>query len=306
MYLYIDFKIVILYNYEKEDGNLREWGETFRLLRKERDFTLKSMAEGIISFSYLSKFEQGKSDITLNNFIRLIERLNITLDEFLFVNHVSTTHYVELFHSISLAYAKNDKITLQNLLTEERNIYEESGIIYHKCNFIMIAAIIQDINESFFIPQSDIDFLVDYIVKCSFWTAYEVSLLGNSLTLFSDDLLLVLLNEVTKRLKEYKVSRRNIRDLIALIENACFIFLRRKNVTEARLLSNLLDSFLEPSYFFEKTRKFFIDGIIYIYEGKREEGIEKAKQAIEIMGMMDKEFADDHRVELSNFLELIK
>ena len=56
------------------------FGDTFRLLRKERGFTLKTMSEGIISFSYLSKFEKGESDITLHNFIRLIERLNMTLN----------------------------------------------------------------------------------------------------------------------------------------------------------------------------------------------------------------------------------
>lgn len=63
---------------------MKDYGMSFRLLRKERGFTLKTMSEGIISYSYLSKFEKGESDITFRNFVLLIERLNMTLDEFLF------------------------------------------------------------------------------------------------------------------------------------------------------------------------------------------------------------------------------
>lgn len=281
-------------------------GETFRLLRKERGFTLKTMSEGIISFSYLSKFEKGESDITLHNFIRLIERLNMTLDEFLFFNHVRTTHHTELFQRISHAYAKNDQALLQQYFKEEKALYQQTKVIYHKCNFIMIATIIRDIDESFFISESDTNFLVDYVVKCSLWTTYEIGLLGNTLPLFSEDLLLILLDEVKKRIKQYSVSQKNMRDLISLIENACIIFLRKKKVREAKSLSDFLDSFLESPYFFERTRKLFIDGIISIYQGERTEGTKLAEQAIKIMSIMDTDFADDHRAELSYFLESIK
>lgn len=279
------------------------FGETFRILRKERGFTLKTMSEGIISFSYLSKFEKGKSDITLNNLIRLIERLNMTLDEFLLFNDVRTNHYVELFQKISSSYARNDQLMLQRYFKEEMELYDKTGIIYHKCNSIMITAILQDIDDFFSISQSDTDFLVDYIIKCSFWTTYEVSLLGNTLTFFSEDLLLILLDEIKRKLKEYKVSKRNVRDLIALIENTCIIFLRKKKIKEAYSLSNFLDSFLEPSYFFEKTRKLFIDGIILICEGEKNEGTKKAEQAIEIMEVMDRNFSHDHEEELKLFLK---
>lgn len=94
----------------------------------------------------------------------------------------------------------------------------------------MIATIIKDIDAFFFISDRDINFLVDYIVNCSFWTTYEVSVLGNTLPLFPEDLLVILLNEVKKRIKQYTVSQKNVRDLIALIENACIIFLRKRKL----------------------------------------------------------------------------
>lgn len=279
---------------------------SFRLLRKERGFTLKTMSEGIISYSYLSKFEKGESDITFRNFVLLIERLNMTLDEFLFFNHVRTTHYAELFQAISFAYEKNDLVVLKQYYEQEKALYKKTKVVYHKCNFIMIATIIKDIDTSFFISNKNINFLVDYIVNCSFWTTYEVSVLGNTLPLFPEDLLVILLNEVKKRIKQYTVSQKNVRDLIALIENACIIFLRKKKVKEALSLSDFLEDFLEFSYFLEKTRKLFIDGIIFIHQGEINSGTELAKQAISIIRVMDTNFADDHEAELRNFLESIK
>ena len=281
---------------------MNSYGEIFRNLRKERGYTLKTMSQDIISFSYLSKFEKGESDITLLNFIRLIERLNMTIDEFLYFNEVNLSYYSELFIKMAAAYAKNNSMLLKSYAQTEENLYNTTDKVHHKCNSVMILAVAQDIDASISIPQDDTIFLVDYIVKCSYWSTYEVSMLGNTLTLFSDDLLLILLEEVKSRLNEYKVTKRNIRDLIALIENACLILLRNKKIEEAKSLSDFLEFFLAPTYFFEKTRKIFIDGIILICKGDINEGTKKSQEAINIIRVMNKELGDDYYIELEFFL----
>lgn len=278
-------------------------GSTFRILRKERGYTLKTMSQDIISYSYLSKFEKDESDISMYNFIQLIERLNMTTDEFLFYNNIHTRKYQDLFYNISTAYGKNDYLELQRYMQEEKFLYEETGIIYRRCNSIMIAAIIQDIHKDFSISQSDVDFLVDYIMKCSFWTTYEVSLLGNTLTFFTEDSLLILMNEVHKRLNEYEVSHKNTRDLIRIIQNACIVLLRKQKIKEAHDLLLSTEPYLKFDYYFEKTRKLFIDALLLIGEGKRTEGTKKAEQTIEVMKVMDMNLAQDYQKELRNFLK---
>lgn len=283
-----------------------KFGENFRLFRKERGFTLKEMSKEIISFSYLSKFEKGKSDITLNNFVRLLEKLNMTSDEFLLFNNVDIAKYTKLFQKISLAYSANDKKKLLYYLKEEEVLFEKSSIIYHKCNAIMISVIIQDIDKSFSVSNHDSNFLKDYLIKCSSWTDYEVNLLGNILVLFSDELLIILVNEIKSRLIEEKIVRRNRRNLIALLQNSCIIFLRRKMIKEANDVSIFLEGFLEPHHFFEKTRKLFIDGIILITTGERSAGIEKSTQAIELIKVLNSESSDDYETELQFFLSFKK
>lgn len=276
-------------------------GETLRLLRQERDFTLKTLSEGIISFSHLSKFEKGECDITLSNFILLTERLNISIDELLYFSNGESIHYIELLQKVYIAYSNNDYLTLQSYVQDEEKLYEQTGNLYHKYNYIMVLAIASDINPSVNISKNNIDFLVDYIVKCSFWTTYEVTLIGNTLTIYTEELLFIILDEMKSRLEEHKATKRDIRTLISLIENACIVLLRDNNFKSAKSLSNFLVSFIEPSYFFEKTMKLFIDGVILILEGKKIEGLNQTNQAIKILTILDEKLAADYILELAKF-----
>ncbi|MDN6196260.1 MAG: helix-turn-helix domain-containing protein [Atopostipes suicloacalis] len=91
-------------------------GTLFRLFRKERGFTLKDLSEGIVSYSYLSKFENGKAHISLHNFTQLIQRMNLTVDEVLYFNQMKANDYTEFFQAVSLAYAKqNIKVLKKHL-----------------------------------------------------------------------------------------------------------------------------------------------------------------------------------------------
>lgn len=276
-------------------------GESFRELRQERGFTLKTMSEGIVSFSYLSKFEKGKSQITLVNLIQLAQRLNMTIDEILYFSNIEMTNYVGFFKKISLAYSNSDLAALKQHLKTEENLYEKTRINYHKYNSIMIAVIINNLDNDFFIPENDAELLVDYVVKCSFWTTYEVSLFGNILPLFSEELLTILLEEVKKRIIDYKVMNRNYRDLIGVIQNACIIFLRNKKVEQVIPLSNFLETTIQKNHYFGKTRKLYIDGVIDIALGNGDKGLDKAKKAIEIMNLMDEKYAQNHELELKYF-----
>ena len=277
-------------------------GESFRLLRKERGYTLKTMSEGIVSFSYLSKFEKGKSDITLSTFVRLLRKLNMSVDEFLFFDNQVLTDYNKVFKKMSIAYSKKDKSGLVSLYEKEMALYHETNNTYHRCNAIVISAIISDIDTNYTITKANQNFLIDYLIGCSYWTHYEVSLFGNAMTIFPDKSLMILLKEIENRAHKQKVTRRNMRDIIALLENACVILLRRNKLEEAKLVSNYLDSIIEPHYFFEKTRKLFIDGVILILEGEKNSGIIQAQKAIEIIEQMDEQLSTYHKSELEKYI----
>lgn len=284
--------------------NIKDVGTTFRLLRKERGFTLKEMSEGIVSFSYLSKFEKGENRISLTNFTQLAQRLNMTVDEILYFSKIKTTNHVAFFQKVSVAHSERDLPVLKNYLYTEEKLFEETNINYYKYNAIMIAVTIQDIDENFSVGEYDPNILVNYLLDCYFWSAYEISLFGNALTLFPKNLLRVLLEETKKRIIEYRVMNRNYRELIPLIENACIIFLRRREVNQVTYLLNLLDTMIRPSYYFEKIRQTFINDILILALEDVDRGEKKAKQTIEVMRFFDEQFADNHILELQALLKI--
>lgn len=283
---------------------MNDLGSLFRTLRKERGFTLKSLSEGIVSFSYLSKFEKEKTQISLNNFMQLLERMNLTVDEILYFNQMKTSQYGEFIQKISTAHAHQDLTTLKKYLEIQKTLYQENKIKFHEYNATMIGAIIKDLEPSFFIPKTDIHELVDYIVGCSFWTTYEISLFGNSLSLFSNKLLIILLKEVKKRINDYQVMHKNIRDLVRLLQNGTLIFLRKGEVDQAVKVSNYLKTTIKNDQYFEKTRQLFIDGVITFALGKKDEGIKEALQAIKIIENFDEQLAENHCLELNGFQQL--
>lgn len=95
-------------------------GPLFRVFRKERGFTLKSLSKGIISFSYLSKFEKGETQISLHNFIQLLQRMNLTVDEVLYFNQIKMNHYREFFQKIAVAHVQQDLVKLKSYLEIEK------------------------------------------------------------------------------------------------------------------------------------------------------------------------------------------
>lgn len=60
-------------------------GETFRQLRKDRGLSLHAVADEINSLSFISKFEKGDSNISFYRLEHLLERINVSMEEFLYV-----------------------------------------------------------------------------------------------------------------------------------------------------------------------------------------------------------------------------
>lgn len=275
-------------------------GPLMRVLRKERGFTLKTLSEGIISFSYLSKFENGESQISITNFIRLAQRLNLTVDEILYFNQIKMNDYTEFFQKISIAHVNQDVAKLKKYFAEENKLYEDYQIKFHQYNAVMIGAVIKDLEDNFQIPAEDVQELVDYLMVCSSWTSYEIGLFGNSLSLFTDDLLMILLEEIKEKIMDYRVMRKSFRDLIRLVQNAALIFLRKGEVEKASELSIFLADIIVRDQYFENTRQLFIDGVILMASDQEKEGLDKVQQSLIIMDTLDKNLAENHRLELQH------
>ena len=56
-----------------------EEGKLYRQLRKERGYTIAHVADEQNSRSFISKFEQGASSISIHRLERLLENIHVTV-----------------------------------------------------------------------------------------------------------------------------------------------------------------------------------------------------------------------------------
>ena len=60
------------------------YGELFKQIRIEKGLSLADLADADISPSFIGKFERNQSRISADWFIRLLQKMQVSLDEFIY------------------------------------------------------------------------------------------------------------------------------------------------------------------------------------------------------------------------------
>ncbi|WP_217809029.1 helix-turn-helix domain-containing protein, partial [Enterococcus sp. 7E2_DIV0204] len=68
------------------------FGLTIRKIREKKGLTQKKVCFDIVTMSYYSRIERDISDPSITIFLKILSRLNITFDEFMFIHN----NYIEL------------------------------------------------------------------------------------------------------------------------------------------------------------------------------------------------------------------
>ena len=73
-------------------GNMKsKLGITLRKIRKGKQISLCSIADSNLSKSQISRFERGESEISCIRLINILDKLHITLDEFIILHDNNST-----------------------------------------------------------------------------------------------------------------------------------------------------------------------------------------------------------------------
>lgn len=278
-------------------------GRVFRLVREGRGYSLMNTSNNIVSLSCLSKFEKGETDISLNSFIRLINKLNIGLDELFTLNGQPTNDFKIFLNQLSILYHENNTLALQNLKDSELQIYKDTADDYHKYNSVIISALISDLDKMYVVSNDEMEFISGFLINIEIWTSYEIALFGNTITLLKSLTAITIIKELTTFIKSNKTTTTNLKSVIHLLQNATIIFLRRKEIDFAIFIFEKVNELIQPLDFFEKTRNLYISGLIELVRGNNEKGIELINDSILIMNKLEPSFASEHQADFKLFCE---
>ncbi|MGE7623368.1 helix-turn-helix domain-containing protein [Viridibacillus sp. NPDC096237] len=285
---------------------MKSFGWIFRDLRLERGYNLKEVADGIVTISFLSKFERGDSDISLSNFYALLEKLNITLSEFtLITNDYTSTYFENLIEQIKVAYENNNTSYLQNIADIEQANWKNRNLKIHRCNEIMTKALLYNLDKQKSLSDEEIQFLCEYLLTIENWSIYELALFGNSLSSLKVETVVTLSKELINRGQLFIKLKKNKIELIRILLNTVVICLENHNISSALYFLTVLDSLLNNTdFYFEKTKFLFLKGLYKIKIGELDKGTVLANKALFLMEELDSAiFVNTHKNYLDNFLK---
>lgn len=97
-----------------------EIGEFFRGVRKARSLKLKDLANEQVTLAQLSKFERGETVLSFDRLLSVIDRLNMTFEEFSYMANAYQQPTFHEFYDKAIKAAQFQNVNaLQNMLDIE-------------------------------------------------------------------------------------------------------------------------------------------------------------------------------------------
>lgn len=169
------------------DKNL---GLVTSLIRQNKKLKLAEVTGEQFTISQLSKFETGKSDLTISKFLIVLKNLNVHFDEFqnIYDNFTQSEEY-SFRKDLVTAYASRDIKKIKSILKFwELQSLKEPAIKYYKINEIVVKIILALAQNSKILEQ-DLMLIIDYLDEIQEWGRYEFWIFANCLKFFDDNAL---------------------------------------------------------------------------------------------------------------------
>lgn len=259
-------------------------GPLLKEIRNARKITLQTLADGTLSVSQLSKFENGITTLTVNKLLPLLNKLNVTYEEF-FVE-ANAYHKTEIEHmiiNIKKYYMKNDRAALEKLCDEQHARYEKTHILFHKLNTIMIASILEELTNEKYVTDEMRESLAAYFFEVEEWRFYEVMLFGNSMHTLTLDMLKLITTELMKSPILSAKTARNKQMRIQTLYNVALTMIENDSLEFAKTLIDEMNTVLEKdeSLILEHIKLRYLKGYYAYMIGRQNEGKEMMKETID-------------------------
>lgn len=263
------------------------YGKYFKQLRKKQDISLKDAAANVISASQLSRWENGRSNISFETVINLLDNIHIRANEFIMYCNLNPTN--SLTHKIFNAYQRKDITELKHLTLKQIKQSKTSKNRFDLFLAVAAANFYFDLTNILLISKFDILKVKSILSSTSYWDYYYISAWGNTLAFYdpafnfkiASKILTILKNQTTLEFgMEYYTWCTILNALIRIIP---------ENIELAKKLSLKINKVSIPNSFLSiQLKKRFMD--IYIkyqlHESDKEE-LNKFLYSLENLQLID-------------------
>ncbi|MGT2845866.1 Rgg/GadR/MutR family transcriptional regulator [Streptococcus massiliensis] len=288
--------------------DLFHMGQIFKELRIGRNISLKEATGDQFSYSMLSRFENGESDLSAQKLLVALENIRTDLSEFVYlVRGFKPTAYTRLKREIWHYQEKKDQESLTKLYEQEITNYQANPKQpYHLLNAILIKGHMVMFDESIEATSEELSFLYDYLFSVEIWGLYELSFFADVSPLLNLDLYFRYTREMLQRV-DFFVSLEEHRTYIqSILLNGFLKSIDEKNSMRASYFQKKIEeySFTENSMYL-RTVHLFATGQFEHVKGNQAQGVSKMKDAIRIFRLLNcTESADYYEEGLKAILKI--
>lgn len=240
----------------------KNFGNKFKKLRLEKNYSLDSVANGIAPKSSLYNWENGKGNMSFEKVISMLNRMHIDPTEFVIDD---LNNYIDL-EDIANAYLENNKIELEHLT--EKALIKSRNNSYNK-KLLIRAAIGSQCLKSLIgknlFSNNDVKRLETILSDIDDWHYEEIFCFGNTLSLLAPKRIYGLTKSLIRKYiqnNNYKYFKWQHAALNTII-NAMISLLYENIYFAKKLFPDLQVLQLDDTYAYEKIRLKFIDEVIY-------------------------------------------
>lgn len=258
-------------------------GITLRKVRKGKQISLCSVADEHLSKSQISRFERGESEISCIRLINILDKLHITLDEFLVLHNEDYTN-TELFANL-VQYIRK-QYSSQNIKNIAALLSDSSHYTLNSFEKTMIKSILHTMDSSIIPSNKELLQLTDYLFKVKKWGYYEITLLGNCVRTINYNSYFLLTKEMLNNYIYSSLNKTNKRIVTQLAINCLILSVDKEEFSNCTYLITEIKALLDNELnFYEQTVFLYATGY---FEFKRhsDSGIEKMKQAIQVLDIL--------------------
>lgn len=268
-----------------------KFGKTIKKIRTEKGLTQKSVAEGIVTLSYYSRIEREISEPTVSVFLKILHRLNLEFDEFMFIhkNYRESSDeklwftLTELYHSGNIEALRKYK---EFFLTRS-NI--DSSLID------IIDLFILRLSEQKIEPVNT-ESIINRLMNIENWTSSEVKLFTTIMDMLPIDTVIIMVDHLLKRRNLYMKSKGYNSPYSKILINSILLCIDTNRLNKAQVYLDVFGNMLEFRDFYGRSMHKYLEGLLLFLRGNKEIGKTKIEEFFLICDFL----------ELSSFSEKYK
>lgn len=264
------------------------YGKIFKIIRESKNMSLKEVAGDFVTPAQLSRFENGKSNLSVDTFFYCLRRMDVLQGEFsTFYSAYFQNQDVRLSPQLLKAIQSRNIGYLDKQIKEYQERFAEEG---RKSDRVLIAVFHVMINRcdpKQGVPETERQVIADYLMSVDEWCFYELWILGYCARSLNTKLLELLSSELLNRTQFFNGITENRKRVYKVLLNIVGHLLDRKEDRTAARLINSLDSLdILEADLYERLQLKFAKGHLNYLQGNIK-GLETMKKCQEMANFLD-------------------